>query len=66
MENAENQVAVNAVRTSVWASGLIPKPLHTFLSVVVAPTLQGATRDPEKFTDVDGAHTFLEVLFADL
>ena len=66
LEDTIDQMAVNPVRAPVGTARGMSKPLHSFLSVVSAPTAESALGDPEDPTDVDGANSSLQVLFDDL
>jgi hypothetical protein len=57
---------MDSVGAVVRTSGLVPEPLHAFLSVVSAPTAQGGLGDPEDSTDVRSPDPSFQVLANDL
>lgn len=61
LEDPSHQIPVDSVRTTVRAAGLIAKSDDPFLQIVVAPTLQGPTRDSEEVTDRGGPDPLLQV-----
>jgi hypothetical protein len=66
LEDAIDEVPMGAVRAVVGTPGLVSEPLDAFLSVVSAPTAQGALRDPKDPAEIRGPGTPLKVLTDDL
>ncbi len=63
LEDAIDEVPVDAVRAVAGAAGLLPKALDAFLSVVSAPVAERPLRDSQEFADLRGSDSLLQMLF---